>query len=169
MTLYSQCAVATPRGRVELLEALEMEADSPPGRKFKHSDLWSYERGCKGSHIMHLRSSKLILSHLPRAEVLKDTTSPWTHNDKKKKGQPDGSLYSSCEPHYPNLLIGSHYINRWFTEIERVWLKWYTEQKETRQSKKIYAYQRERGGINLDFGVNMYTVYIIYLYKIGNQ
>lgn len=57
MTLYLHCAVANLKGRVELLEALEMEADSPPGRRFKHSDLWSYERGCKGEHIMHLRRS----------------------------------------------------------------------------------------------------------------
>ena len=42
---------------MELLEALEMEADSPPGRRFKHSDLWSYEKGSKGEHIMHLRRS----------------------------------------------------------------------------------------------------------------
>lgn len=159
-----------PRGRVELLEALEMEADSPPGRKFKHSDLWSYERGCKGSHIMHLRSSKLILSHLPRGEVLKDTTSPWNRDIMiKKKGgaarwEPIFLMWASLS----KLADGSHYINRWFTEIEWVWLKWYTEQKETRQSKQIYAYQRERGGINLDFGINMYTVYVIYLYKIGN-
>ena len=27
----------------------------------------------------------------------------------------------------------------------------------------------ERGGINLEFGIHMYIVYVIYLYKIDNQ
>lgn len=85
------------------------------------------EDDCKGSQTRHL--GKLLCSsssHLPRGKLLKDVSSLWNRNVLRKTKGPSVSLYSSwgLHPYYLNLLIGKHYGNKWFTEMERGWLKW---------------------------------------------
>lgn len=116
-----------PRGWWHFQRYLEMDTDKPPGRRLKHFGLSSLGRWLQGiTNKASRKTAMFILLPSPRGKLLKDVSSLWNRNVLRKTKGPSVSLYSSwgLHPYYLNLLIGRHYGNKWFTEMERGWLKW---------------------------------------------